>query len=139
MHSLAARLVKPVPFSEASSLSQEKWISALLHHPHPPGIHVSPLAPSAHVTPTTLLSITAAILVNTHSVAAHKTNPVSLSGGERVSCDCGSTTELFSASQSSCPAERDQKAASTLCNGFSPDSLRETRGLWFFFFSCLFF
>ncbi|KAI5613111.1 protein RUFY3 isoform X4 [Silurus asotus] len=44
-------------------------------------IHLSPLAPSAHVTPTMLLSITAAILVNTHSVAANTTNPVSVSGG----------------------------------------------------------
>lgn len=90
-------------------------MSSILHHPDPPGVRLSPLAPSAHVTPTMLLSITAAILVNTHSFAAHTANPVSLSGGcaerdggregERESCDCYSTTKLFAASQSSCPAE----------------------------------
>lgn len=103
-----ARLVKSVPFSEATHWAKRNGsrMSSFPHHPVPPGIHLSPLAPSAHVTPTMLLSITAAILVNTHSVAAHAANPVSLSGGcaerdwerERDSCDCCPTTELFSIS-----------------------------------------
>lgn len=85
------------------------------HPPHRPP-HLTGLSgtvpppPSAHVTPTILLSITAAILVNTLPFAAHAANPVNASswavreGGnererERDISDC-SSAEAHTASQS---------------------------------------
>lgn len=84
--------------------------------PHPPphltGLSGTVPPPSAHVTPTILLSITAAILVNTLPFAAHAANPVNASswavreGGnekererERDISDC-SSAEAHTASQS---------------------------------------
>lgn len=97
-----------------------------------------PPPPSAHVIPTILLSITAAILLMTRPFAAHAANPVKASGWavreglrerERDISDC-SSAEAHTASQSPGCAEPESTEAFIHTEDFSCRCSFTKRGHW---------